>query len=56
MYVTDEKWNEIVEATKAGIARWSAQVAKHKFDDRFAVEVQEAGEFTVLLTNHKTEW
>jgi hypothetical protein len=55
MRVSDEKWNEIVNEVKAGIARWNAKASEHKTGDTFHPVLKEnglMGGFTTLSTFH----
>jgi hypothetical protein len=52
MIISDERWNDIIKATEAGIAKWNALVAKHKVPDKFSVKVRDEGGYSVLLTEH----
>jgi hypothetical protein len=54
MYVTDEQWNEIIEATKTGIDRWNASAAKHGATYRYSFEVWKPNDnFVMLQTEQK---
>jgi hypothetical protein len=55
MRVSDEKWHEIVNEVKAGIARWNAKASEHKTGDTFHPVLKEnglMGGFTTLSTFH----
>ena len=41
LIINDEKWNEIVAETKAGIERWNAMGAKYGKADSFEVRTYE---------------
>jgi hypothetical protein len=53
MIITDEKWQEIIAATRASIDRWNASARKHNRPDQFHMEVHRSGEFEVVVTEHR---
>lgn len=53
MRIETEKWNEIVDITKAKIADWNAHAKEHGKSDAFFADVQETGRFSVLFTQHR---
>jgi hypothetical protein len=52
MKITDEKWNEIIKATEAGIVRWNERAAERKLKDKFRVSKKDADGYSILLTEH----
>jgi hypothetical protein len=52
MKITDEKWNEIISETQAGIARWNARAFHHGIEDTFSCFVERGEKFVVLFTRH----
>jgi len=55
MKVSDEKWNEIVNEVKAGIARWNAKASELKTGDTFRWVLKKNGLYlgcTTLTTLH----
>jgi hypothetical protein len=52
MLITDEKWNEIIAATKAAIDRWNASAAEKGRPDRFFVDTGKTDRFAMLSTKH----
>jgi len=54
MVITDEKWNDIIAATKASIDRWRARAAEHGRPDRFYADVSNTDRFVALFTKHET--
>jgi hypothetical protein len=54
MYVSNEKWAEIVAATQEKIANWNASAAKHALADTFECDEQQQSKHILLITKHKT--
>ena len=52
MKITDEKWNEIIFETQAGIARWNANALKHGKKDTFSCDVKRGVNYETLSTRH----
>ena len=53
MKVSDEKWNEIVKETEAGIARWNAIAKERGLQDAFFSSIQETSGNSLLVTRYK---
>jgi len=56
MIITEEKWNEIITATRAGIDKWKARAAECQCEDRFTVETYKSDNYSVLTTAHDDGW
>ena len=54
MLITDEKWNEIIAATKAAIDRWNTRAAERGRPDRFATDVVSTDRYVALTTKHNS--
>jgi hypothetical protein len=52
MIITDEKWNDIVATTKAGIDKWKTRAADRHVKDNFTVANHDSGAYSILLTTH----
>lgn len=52
MKIADEKWNEIIAETQAGIARWNARASEKGCKDTFTCSVDRGTEYEVLVTRH----
>jgi hypothetical protein len=55
MIINDNKWQEIIAATRAGIDKWNVRAREKARPDKFAVNVQRSGDFEILLTEHNKE-
>jgi hypothetical protein len=58
MKVSNEKWHEIVEETRAGIERWNTHAREKQKSDQFHVNVIQgaSGKYEFIITKHHTEW
>ena len=54
MIINNEKWDEIVAATRAGIERWKA-AAERDCKDTFSCDVHDRGGYVVLMTMHQSD-
>jgi hypothetical protein len=55
MKISDEKWHEIVEETRAGIERWNTRAREKQKSDQFHVEVTQAaaGKYEFIIARRK---
>jgi hypothetical protein len=56
MIISDEKWTEIINETKAGINMWSARAVEHGCDDSFSIEQHNTGVFSLIATMHRSKY
>jgi hypothetical protein len=53
MKITDEKWNELVAETQAGIDRWNQHAAEKNRPDVFSCKVEQTDKHMFLCTSHQ---
>jgi hypothetical protein len=53
MKITDEKWNELVAETQAGIDRWNQRAAEKNRPDVFSCKVEQTDKHMFLCTSHE---
>jgi len=56
MYVDDQKWNDIIAETKAGIDRWNDDAAKYGVNHVFRVHLQNSDTYSLIVTEHASDY
>jgi hypothetical protein len=54
--IDEQKWNDIIAATRAGIDRWNARAVKHHCRDTFYCRVLQTQGHAVVLTEQAADW